>query len=430
VASISKQPSGSWRARYRDPNGRSRSRSFVRKTDAEQFLTSVNHSRFSGTYVDPAGGRILFRTWVEQWRSGVVDLRPSTLARDDGYIARYLLPTFGECRLNEIDHTMVRSWIADLSTRPRRSSKEAKEGAQVRTLAPATVVKAAGILYKIMASAVASGLIATSPCTNQSVPRIENREMRFLSPLEISALADAIDPRYRALVILGAYGGLRIGEMLGLRAKRVDVPHAKVEVAENLVEVSGHLHFGPPKTRAGKRSVPLPKVAVAALDKHLRSRPLGPEDLLFCASEGGPVRLAGWRRRVWLPAVSAAGLAPLRPHDLRHTAVALWIAAGASPKEVAARAGHTSVVTVLDRYGHLLPGSEERLNDALDALACEASGDGLVTAGGPINPVCQICVRFKSSDPCNVCGAASDQEFFGGRRGTRTPDLSRVKAAL
>lgn len=57
--------------------------------------------------------------------------------------------------------------------------------------------------------------------------------------------------------------------------------------------------------------------------------------------------------------------------DLRHTAVALWIAAGATPKEIAVRAGHSSVVTVLDRYGHLLPGSEERVNDALDALADE-----------------------------------------------------------
>ncbi len=55
--------------------------------------------------------------------------------------------------------------------------------------------------------------------------------------------------------------------------------------------------------------------------------------------------------------------------DLRHTAVALWIAAGASPKEIAVGAGHTSVATVLDRYGHLLPGHEDTVNDALDEMA-------------------------------------------------------------
>jgi integrase len=72
--------------------------------------------------------------------------------------------------------------------------------------------------------------------------------------------------------------------------------------------------------------------------------------------------------KVWLPAVRAAGLAPLRPHDLRHTAVALWIAAGANPKEVNMRAGHTSVAFTLDRYGHLFPGHDDELRDRLDAM--------------------------------------------------------------
>jgi hypothetical protein len=63
----------------------------------------------------------------------------------------------------------------------------------------------------------------------------------------------------------------------------------------------------------------------------------------------------------------------LRIHDLRHSAVAFWIAAGASPKEIAVRAGHTSVSLVLDRHGHLLPGSEERTTDALDVMASDAA---------------------------------------------------------
>ncbi len=93
------------------------------------------------------------------------------------------------------------------------------------------------------------------------------------------------------------------------------------------------------------------------------------DQLLFPAPEGGPVRLSLWRRRFWAPAVHAAGVEPLRIHDMRHTAVALWIAAGASPTDIASRAGHTSVAVVLDRYGHLLPGTDDRVNDALDVLA-------------------------------------------------------------
>jgi integrase len=358
MSSISKDVSGKWRARYRDPNGRTRSRNFDRRDDAKRFLTSIDHAKLAGAYIDPAGGRTTFGDYAKTWRKGIVDLRPSTLARDDGYLERYIVPAFGEARLSDIDHAAVRAWVAALSA---------------RKLAPATVVKAGQIMGKIMATAVRDGLIPSSPCVGVRLPKIEREEMRFLSPAEVATLAEAMDPRFRALVWLGAYGGLRIGEMFGLRVDRIDPLRGRVDVVETCVEVGGVLHFGPPKTRAGRRSVPLPRVALAALEDHLRAAATEPGDLVFRAPEGGPVRLASWRRRFWAPAIAKAGLAPLRPHDLRHTAVSLWIAAGASPKEVASRAGHSSVVTVLDRYGHLLPGSEDRVNDALDALASASS---------------------------------------------------------
>jgi hypothetical protein len=87
---------------------------------------------------------------------------------------------------------------------------------------------------------------------------------------------------------------------------------------------------------------------------------------------GQPV-LEPFRARVWRPAVAAAGLGGLRIHDLRHTAVALWIAAGAGPKEVAARAGHTSVSLTLHRYGHLYPEADVALRDRLDELFVPAT---------------------------------------------------------
>ena len=103
---------------------------------------------------------------------------------------------------------------------------------------------------------------------------------------------------------------------------------------------------------------------------HLRSwPPRGDlEGFVFTAPQGGPLRLPAFRARVWRPAVRAAGLDGLRIHDPRHTAAALWIAAGAGPKGVAARAGHTSVSFTLDRYGHLYPEADAALRDRLDAL--------------------------------------------------------------
>jgi integrase len=138
--------------------------------------------------------------------------------------------------------------------------------------------------------------------------------MRYLNPAEIACLAEVIRPQYRALVSL-------------------------------------------------------PSGVVDELAVHLRA-PGRPTDYVFRAPAGGPLRINGFRYRMWLPAVMAAGL---RIHDLRHTAVALWIAAGASPKEVAARAGHTSVSFVLDRYGHLFPESDAALRDRLDELFVPAT---------------------------------------------------------
>jgi integrase len=138
-------------------------------------------------------------------------------------------------------------------------------------------------------------------------------------------------------------------------------------VAEIVVEVRGVLHIGPPKTRASRRTVGLPRFVADELAAHLAG-PGDPEHFVFTAPQGGALRVTAFRARVWRLAIRAAGLDGLRIHDLRHTAVALWIAAGANPKEVAARAGHASVSFTLDRYGHLYPEADTALRDRLDAL--------------------------------------------------------------
>jgi integrase len=305
-----------------------------------------------GRWTDPSGGRVLFPDWADRWWATTVNLRPSTRARDDSLYRNHVEPAWRTFQLANIDHLGVREWIAELSA---------------SGLAPTTVHKCSQILAKIMRAAVDARLITASPCERQPLPKVERDEMRFLDPDEVARLADAIEPRYRGIVLVGAYGGLRAGEMFGLRRERVDALHATVDVAEVLVEVNGHHHLGPPKTRAGRRRVPLPRFVVDALADHVGG--LAPKELVFPAPRGGPVRASLFRRRVWHPAVESAGLSPLRLHDLRHTAVAMWIAAGASPNEVATRAGHTSTVTVLDRYGRLLPGEGERVTEALDAMA-------------------------------------------------------------
>jgi integrase len=127
---------------------------------------------------------------------------------------------------------------------------------------------------------------------------------------------------------VAAYAGLRWGELVGLRAKWVDLLHSRITVAEQATEIDGQFTWGPPKTEAGQRTVTLPAVAAAALAEHLTtySQP-GPEGLVFTSTEGGLLRRSNFNRRVWQPATRAAGLEGLRFHDLRHTSATLSITA-------------------------------------------------------------------------------------------------------
>jgi len=166
---------------------------------------------------------------------------------------------------------------------------------------------------------------------------------------------------------------------VGLRRSRVDLLRGTVQVAEIVVEVRGVLHIGPSKTRASRRTVGLPRFVAEELAEHLAAA-TDPAAFVFTAPKGGQLRVTGFRARVWRPATRAAGLDGLRIHDLRHTAVALWIAAGANPKEVAARAGHASVSFTLDRSGHLYPEADTALRDRLDAHygTAQSTPDGSV----------------------------------------------------
>ena len=162
-----------------------------------------------------------------------------------------------------------------------------------------------------MTAAVDAGMLAQSPCRGVPLPKVEHEEMRYLNPAEIADLADKIHPAYRALVFVGAYGGLRIGELAALRRSRVDFAAGTVDVAETVNELKGKLVVGPPKTKASRRKVSLPLGVMEELADHLRA-PGRPTDQVFKAQGGGQLRISNFRRNIWRPAVADANLAGLR----------------------------------------------------------------------------------------------------------------------
>jgi len=304
-----------------------------------------------GTYVDSAVGKIRFDEWLPQAEAARINRRPSTKARDESYYRNLIVPTFGTMPLGSIQPIHVQRWIAELAE---------------QEYAPATIRKAYQLLCRTFDAAVQSGVILRTPCRGVQLPANETAEMRFLSPTEIKDLADAINPRFRALVLTGAYTGARFGELAALRINEFDSEGHHIQIVRSLSEVNGHLHFGEPKTRAARRRVTLPAWLTRSLELHLEEWPAPAEGLVFTSPGGGALRRS-FRRRYWKPAVRDSVGEPMRFHDLRHSHVALLIEQGTHPAVIAGRLGHTSVKTVLDVYGHLYDRLDRQAADGLEA---------------------------------------------------------------
>jgi integrase len=368
--SLRRLSSGRWQIRYRDLSGvlHTGPHTFTNKADAARYLAMVEADLHRGAWADPKLGRITLAEWSKRWQATTTNLRPTTRDLYAYLLRRFLLPAFGKSGLSSIDVLAVRSWLATLEA----------EGVSASTRA-----KAYRLLSRILGAAVEAGYLLRNPCTVKGAGQERAPEMRFATVAQVAALAEAIDPRYRALVLVAAYGGLRWGELVGLRVRRVDLLHGRVVVAEQVAEVNGKLIPGPPKTEAGRRTVTLPAAAAVALAEHLvEFAEPGPDGLVFPAPEGGYLRRSNFRRRGWLAATRAADVNGLRFHDLRHSAATLALAAGANTRELMERMGHTSPAVAL-RYQHVMAGRDQAIAAALDELVQAAAN---LPQEGPAEP--------------------------------------------
>jgi integrase len=358
MASVTKVPTG-WRARYRTPDGGSRSRTFGRKVDAERFLTTVEASKLTGAYVDPGAGRLTFGAYVESWRSAQL-FRPNTAARLETSLRCHVLPFLGDRPIGAIRTSELQTWVKGRS----------------EILALSTLRTLHQLVASIFAAAVTDRLITASPTAGVKLPRPEHKEVHPISADEVQFVALAMPDRYRAVVILAAATGMRQGEVLGLTLDRVDFLRRSIRIDRQLVSMPGQASvLATPKTPSSVRTIPAPQVALEALSRHLGAFPAGEEGFIFTDPGGLPVRRLNIGR-LWRQAARQAGVDHTF-HDLRHFTASTLIAAGSSVKAVQRYLGHTSAKTTLDVYGHLWPDEEDRTRAALDAAL-----------NAPVSPVC------------------------------------------
>jgi integrase len=277
---------------------------FARKLDATRWLAEVEHSKLAGAYVDPKAGRITFQAYAEQWRM-MQPHRDGTATSVEQQLRRHVYPSLGDRSIG----AMLPSEIQALVTRIGQ------------TLAASTVAVVYGRISAVFSAAVRDRVIAVSPCVDVKRPKPSTEVEVVLTTDQVLAIADAILPMYRALVLTMAGTGLRPGEAFGLTVDAA--PHdlrREVRVERQLVRVRGRsvVLTSLLKTDSSRRTVPVGQVVIDAVTRHQAEYRPHPElGLVFTNGRGGPLQQSPFAG-TWETARERAGVPGwATPHDLR-----------------------------------------------------------------------------------------------------------------
>jgi integrase len=363
-----------WRARYLDPDGKERSRSFHTKIQAEKFLTEIEHAKIAGTYRDPDAGRITLRKYVTQTWLPAQGFDPVTREAVESRLANHVLPEgkLGSRLLSELEArpSLVQAWVTGLN------------------LAPSTAAKVFTHLGSIMIAAQTDGLIERNPCrAGIKLPKGARRKLVPWAPAQAAAVRASLPARLRAMVDAGKGLGLRQSELFGLSVEEIEfMPGRAVHVRQQVKIVGRQLWFAPPKGGVDRR-VPMAGRTSLVLSAHIaqfacevtlpwhepgtrRHGKPHTATLLFTTPDGRALHRNAFNEHVWKPARGAAGLSDDRVngcHMLRHVYASNLLARNVDPRTVAEHMGHSDGgALVLRVYGHLMPDAEDRTRRALD----------------------------------------------------------------
>jgi integrase len=355
--SVRKLPSGRYQARYPAPDGTTRSgdETFARKAEAERYLILIEAQMARREWIDPDRGKIRLQDYAERWITERPNLRPRTVHLYRWTLGKHVTPYLGGMPLNRLDTPMIREWRTRLLTQGVSLTMAAKAYRLLRAI--------------LMTAAKEDELIRVNPCRIKGADQEKPAERPVLSVPQVFALAERMPARFRALILVVTFGSLRWGEAVALQRSDVDTAEGTVQVRQAFVEHRGTgLILGPPKSRAGVRTVALPKAALPLLRQHMGSYVgAAPAAFVFTSESGRTLWRGNFNKLVkWSEAVAAVGAAGLHFHDLRHTGNDLASRApGASLRDIMARMGHDSPRAALI-YQHTNREADHGIAEAMD----------------------------------------------------------------
>jgi len=360
-----------WIADYVDQGGERHIKTFATKTEALAFHAQANVEVAKGTHTADRRSPTIAQA-AELWLQSCTNanLEPATLAPYRSHVRLHINPLLGAVRLSQLTAPMVRNFEDRLAAQGR---------------SPAMVHRVMVSLGSIVADAFERGLVAQNVVRGrpQRTRRSDRRKPKLLvgthipTPNEIRDLIPHLQGRWRPLFLVAAFTGLRASELCGLRWDDVDLKHGELHVRQR---VDRYNNFGPPKSDAGSRTIPLLPMLVKALREHKLASRHSALGLVFPSSTGKVLMRTNLVKYVWQPLQIKAGIVTKAGkakytglHALRHF-YASWcinrrVDGGLELplKTVQARLGHASIKLTADTYGHLFP----RGDDTAELAAAE-----------------------------------------------------------
>lgn len=253
---VRKLPSGRYQVRYRRHGKQlSSGQPFATKADANAHLAALETDLARGAIVAPDVGKVKFGEYARRWLDER-DIRPRTRETYESQL-KWIDATFELAVLNEITPGDVRAWHGHLV----RSN-----------LHPNSVSQIYRMLRTILTTAVDDGLIKANPAHVKGASRESMVERPLPAWDQVTALANAIEPRFSAMIWLAATTGLRFGELTGLRPADFDFDRSTVTVRYSLAFRRGSgPTLGAPKTNSAHRTVSIPAPILARIHRHIET---------------------------------------------------------------------------------------------------------------------------------------------------------------
>jgi len=360
---IFRRKDGRWIARVTLPDGGRRE--FYGRTQAAVQAKLVKARSDLQRGLPLPSARMTLGAWLAEWLESVAraSVRPSTFRTYEGYVGNRVLSQrisrLGLTRVGPVDFDRL---FADL---------------REKGLSPRTIEQIRAIVRRALEVALKRGLVGRNAVKLTDPPRVERREVVGLSPQDARQLLGALknEPRY-ALYAVALASGLRLGELLGLRWKDVDLDTGTVHVRQAAQRMDRTTQFVEPKTRRSRRQFTLPASMVAVLRGHrvrqneqrlAIGRAWQDMGLVFSNEIGGPL-VGTTVTNGFHAALARAGLPRMRFHDLRHGTASLLLAEGVPSRVVMERLGHSTIALTLGTYTHLIPALDQDAAERLDRV--------------------------------------------------------------